>query len=208
MNQEPAQPGYFIVLEGIDGSGTTTQTTLLASRLASTRHRVWSTSEPTCGPVGRLIREILAGTVVVSPETIAHLFAADRCDHLSSQDGIREHLSRGEIVVCDRYKYSSLAYQTIEAAPDLVERLNAPFDDPDVVFFLDLPVTAMEERLAGRTRREIYERLEFQEKVRERYLRVLADADAYLHVVHLDAGAPQGDIAEKIWETLGETSIL
>ena len=208
MNGQRAPQGYFVVFEGIDGSGTTTQSRLIESRLRSEGHRAWLTSEPTSSPIGLLIREVLSGRMSVSPETVAHLFAADRCDHLSADDGIRAHLSRGEIVVCDRYKYSSLAYQSIEANPIRVSQLNAAFDDPQIVFFLDLPVSAMEERLARRDVREIYERLEFQEKVRDRYLSVLQEATVTTRVEIIDATQPQTEIAEKIWETLTDASIL
>jgi len=198
----------FIVFEGIDGAGTTTQARALARRLQAAGPAVWSTSEPTERPVGRLVRRVLAGEISVSPETVAHLFAADRSDHLSSQRGICARLEAGEIVVCDRYKYSSLAYQGIDVDPGLVGLLNARFPDPGLVFFLDLPADVGDRRLAHRARREIYENVAFQEKVRERYRTVLAEAGGSSRVVTLDGSLPPSAIAEKIWETIVDSSIL
>ncbi len=208
MNERPTFQKRFIVFEGIDGAGTTTQSQRLADRLLAADRRTWLTSEPTDRPVGLLARRILSGEYTVAPEAVAHVFAADRCDHLYSPGGITERLSGGEIVVCDRYKYSSLAYQTIDVPGDLVATLNSGFDDPELVIFLDLPVDVGEQRLAARTRRDIYERLDFQEKVRERYLHVLEAASREVRVVTLDGTIAPDILAEKIWEAVAETSIL
>ena len=198
----------FIVFEGIDGAGTTTQTRRLTERLRAHAYDVWQTSEPTSRPIGRLIRDVLSGSVVVSPDTIAHLFAADRSDHLYSPGGIVERLAGGQIVVCDRYKYSSLAYQALDTDAELVRSLNERFDDPGLLFYLDLPVSVSETRIAGRAHREIYERIEFQERVRTRYLEVLAAAAPSVRVYRLDGTQPEDLIAEKIWVAVMEASIL
>jgi dTMP kinase len=208
VKQQNVPTDRFVVFEGIDGSGTTTQTQRLYERLRVAGRPAWLTSEPTDRPIGLIARRVLSGDMEVSPETVAYIFAADRSDHLSCSGGIVERLTRGEIVVCDRYTYSSRAYQSIQASPELVESLNARFPAPGIVFFLDLPVAAMEERLAGRERRDIYEHLEFQERVRERYLRVLAESERETRVVTIDATAQQEQIGEKVWETLERTSIL
>ncbi|MFW5688860.1 MAG: dTMP kinase [Spirochaetota bacterium] len=208
MNGQKMVRRGFVVFEGIDGSGTTTQSRLLHERLLAAGRSAWLTSEPTTRPLGLVARDVLAGRLEVSAETVAHIFAADRSDHLSSPEGIVERLERGELVVCDRYAYSSLAYQTIDADPELVAELNARFDDPEIVFFLDLPPEAMESRLAGRPTRDIYEKLEFQELVRTRYLRVLEAIEPPVRVQIIDASLPQTEIAEKIWESLAKTSIL
>lgn len=198
----------FVVLEGIDGSGTTTQMRLLSNRLAATGRRAWLTSEPTERPIGIVARRILSGEIETSPETVARVFAADRSDHLDAAGGIRDRLGRGEIVVCDRYKYSSLAYQGIVADEALVEILNEGFPEPELLIFLDIPVETGETRLASRARRDIYEKLEFQRAVRERYLRILERARSASRVVVVDASMPQGEISQKIWEALVDSSIL
>lgn len=204
----PARLDRFVVLEGIDGAGTTTQMKLLAERLAGAGIAAWLTSEPTDRPMGVVAREVLSGRLAVAPETVAYVFAADRSDHLFHADGVVSHLERGELVICDRYVYSSLAYQSIEADPTLVASLNGRFPDPALVLFLDLPVEAVEERLAARREREIYEHLAFQERVRERYLAVLAEASTRTAVEMIDATMPAEEVTRKIWRAMEERSIL
>ncbi|HYY53573.1 MAG TPA: dTMP kinase, partial [Myxococcales bacterium] len=108
--------GRFIALEGLDGSGTTTQAERIASVLRAQGRRVLLTREPSDGPIGTLIRLALTGRLglpqrsgPLTEEALALLFAADRVDHLAAV--IEPALERGELVVCDRYVLSSLAYQ-------------------------------------------------------------------------------------------------
>ena len=109
--------GRFIVLEGIDGAGTTTQCARLAARLRAGKAPVRTTREPSDGPVGATIRQILAGRVVGAGgrapgwATMALLFAADRADHIDAE--IEPFLSTGGTVISDRYDASSLAYQSV-----------------------------------------------------------------------------------------------
>ena len=112
----------FIVLEGGDGSGTTTQLGLIGRALERAAFPHWTTSEPTDRPEGLLIRRILSGELQRDPGTLALLFAADRNEHLKGVGGILERLARGEIVLCDRYVLSSLAYQGVACGPDLPAR--------------------------------------------------------------------------------------
>lgn len=149
--------GAFIVFEGIDGSGTSTQAARLASRLRASGRPAHLTHEPSDGPIGVLIRQALRRRFVVPTadgsrapgmETMALLFAADRMDHLESE--IVPRLERGEIVLCDRYLYSSLAYQSATgsrggeagAADEAIEwllELNRYALAPDLVLLFDLP---------------------------------------------------------------------
>src|SRR5262245_11899957 len=108
----------FIVIEGIDGAGTTTQTARLADALRARNVRVHATREPSDGPVGMLLRQILTGRIVTPGEVsslrsakLALLFAADRLDHLEAE--ILPRLSAGECVVSDRYDHSTVAYQSV-----------------------------------------------------------------------------------------------
>src|SRR5579864_7294663 len=110
-----AKRGLFIVLEGLDGAGTTTQLVRLAERLRRAGERVVATAEPTDGPIGALIRQALRRRLVhrdgraLTDESLALLFAADRVDHVAGE--IEPALARGQHVLCDRYVLSSLAYQ-------------------------------------------------------------------------------------------------
>jgi dTMP kinase len=164
----------FIVLEGIDGSGTTTQLGRLVTHLQGRGRRVHATREPSTGPVGRLLREILVGGHRVpdgSPAdglATALLFAADRRDHLRRE--IEPALAAGIDVVSDRYLLSSLAYQAQEADRDWVATLAREVREPDLTLLLDVPVSvaANRRRAAGRID-ERYDADEVQEQVARRY---------------------------------------
>src|ERR1700690_4047560 len=113
------QRGNFVVLEGIDGAGTTTHVGRLADRLRREKRKVRTTREPSDGPIGTLVRQVLSGRVIVpggrAPNwaTMALLFAADRMDHVEAE--IEPWISEGGIMISDRYDASSLAYQSVSS---------------------------------------------------------------------------------------------
>ena len=167
---QPSRRGFFLVFEGIDGAGTTSQQRWLCERLTALGRGFHKTAEPTGNPVGRLIRGVLRGEhAPFSPHSLALLFAADRADHLSRE--IEPALAEGKIVVCDRYVLSSLAYQTAAGVPiELVRQLNAPFQTPDLTVYFDLPVEIAAQRRAKRGQaQEIFEVDDFQREVAQLY---------------------------------------
>lgn len=198
----------LIVLEGIDGAGTTTQARLLVSRIGSAGRTVWATSEPTGSPFGLLARDFLAGRLPATPESAAYLFATDRWEHVFGAGGIVEHHDKGEVIVCDRYYYSSLVYQSIQADPDLVVSLNSAFPEPALVLFVDLPIEVGEKRLADRATRDIYENLDFQRQVRERYVAEMERAAATTAVQIVSGSDPEAEVHRNIWEAVERASIL
>src|SRR5690554_4018885 len=112
MNTNEPPSELFIAFEGIDGSGKSTQIALLRSRLESLGYQVHQTCEPTTGPIGRMIRDIFSGKMEGNHHTIAGLFVADRLHHiLNKKDGLIAQLTRGHVVLTDRYVLSSYAYQ-------------------------------------------------------------------------------------------------
>jgi dTMP kinase len=175
----PTSNPLFIVLEGIDGSGTTTQLGLLARHLESRGRRVHPTHEPSRGPVGRLLREILLGGHRLPDGepadglATALLFAADRRDHLRRE--IEPALAGGLDVVSDRYLLSSLAYQAQEAERDWVAGLARDLRTPDLTLLLDLPIAnaAARRRAAGRVD-ERYDADDVQARVASRYRELVA----------------------------------
>jgi dTMP kinase len=148
--------GKLIVLEGIDGSGTTTQLDMAVAYLASQGIPAVATREPSTGPIGRLLREALLGNMNMPDgtrldgRTMALLFAADRIDHLQRE--VEPHLSAGTAVVSDRYLLSSLAYQAEEADRAWVASLARGIAQPDLTILLDVPIEVAAQRraLAGR----------------------------------------------------------
>jgi len=166
-----AQAKLF-VLEGIDGAGTTTQAKLLAAWLQERGIPAHLTREPSDGPVGRLIREILCGKHAgVGGDTMALLFAADRMDHLSRE--ILPALEKGVHVITDRYYHSSLAYQDVEADRGWVQELNRRARRPDVTFLLDVSAEEAARRRAEAGRmKERYDDLDLQRRIAENYRRL------------------------------------
>jgi dTMP kinase len=194
----------FIVLEGIDGSGTTTQLGLLERHLAGRGRRVHPTREPSQGPVGRLLREILLGGhrhadgAPVDGLAMALLFAADRRDHLCRE--IEPALAAGADVISDRYLLSSLAYQAQEAERDWVAGLARDLREPDLTLLLDVPVaTAAERRRAAGRALERYDADDVQARVAARY-RELVAADARAAV--LDARGSIEEVARAVAATV------
>ena len=203
----------FVVFEGIDGSGTTTQMQKLESRFAAEGKSglVRFTREPTANEIGRLLRQFLSGKISAHPDTLAFLFAADRNEHLFGRGGIAEETGNGRAVFSDRYLFSSLAYQGESGSPDLPQKLNGDFPLPEYVFFFDLdPETAMQRILARstleHTEREIFEETGFQKQVSGKYKSLFASfrqTAPDMHILTIDAALPPEEIAGKIWKTAG-----
>ncbi len=212
-----ASDGRFIVLEGIDGSGSTTQTRLLAAALRAEGHAVLTTCQPSGGPVGTLIRRVLRGEER-GPEgaprpfewsTLALLFAADRLDHLKSE--VEPALQAGQVVLCDRYDLSSLAYQSLTAPAGRTEEttgwirtLNAEARRPDLTLVLDVSASVAEARRQARGgAEELYERRELQARLAERYLEAegLVPGD---RLVHIQADAEEQAVARAVREAVRE----
>lgn len=186
--------GRFIVFEGLDGAGTTTQAKLLARHLRRAGREVVLTHQPSPGPIGLQIRDALAHRLLGSdgarldPRAIAALFVADRADHLRGL--IEPALAAGRDVVCDRYLYSSLAYQGAECDPAWVAALNAPFPAPDVVLYLQVPIeVAAARRAARKGTPELYEVDDFLRRVGAAYDR-LAEARPADSIRTLDGARP------------------
>ena len=142
----------FLVFEGIDGSGTTTQMTRVAERLRARGHEVLETREPSVGPIGTLTRAMLSvedeRQRTVDPAGLALLFAADRLEHLARE--VEPALARGAVVICDRYVVSSWVYQSLDCDPAWVRTLNARARWPDATFVFDVAAEVALGRVARR----------------------------------------------------------
>ena len=142
-------PGYLIVVEGIDGTGKSTQVRLLADALRNDGHRVITSREPTDGPYGTRLRQS-ATSGRLSPEEELQLFLQDRREHVETL--IQPALEAGEIVILDRYYFSTMAYQGIRGFdPQEIRRVNEEFaPQPDLLLHLDLSVDDALARVGGR----------------------------------------------------------
>ncbi len=172
----------LIVLEGLDGAGTTTQARLLVESLNARGHQAHGTREPSDGPIGKLIREMLVGKhalagQALSQSTFGLLFAADRVDHMQRE--VDPALAAGTIVVSDRWYHSSLAYQGTGADRDWIATLNARARRPDLTIFLKVrPEVAAARRVAAGRVQELFEDLRMQEEVDAGYQATFAELAA------------------------------
>ena len=172
--------GLFIVFEGIDGSGKTTQVKMLSAALEAMGRKTNITAEPTTLPSGKALREALGGRVKKSECEMAVMFVADRIAHnITAEEGIEALLEAGVDVICDRYYYSSLAYQGQATDYQWVKTMNIDCPQirrPDVCIYIDLlPEQSLERISRGRDSVEIYENVETLTKVRNQFLAVIKD---------------------------------
>lgn len=196
--------GKFIVFEGIDGSGKTTQINRVSKRLQKSGLRIYATFEPTGGPIGTLIRQMLSGKVETDQRTIAALFAADRTDHLvNRENGIRLKKDQGETVLCDRYYFSSYAYHAQYIDMDWVihlNSLNARILKPDLTLFVDVDPEACFDRIKkGRTRFEMYEKIDILKQVRQNYFKAFDALRNTEKIVVIDGNGTMGDVEQAIF---------
>lgn len=191
--------GLFIVLEGVDGAGTTTHTRALAEALRAKGLPITTTREPSDGPVGVLIRQILSGRVVVpgisgnrpsSWSTMALLFASDRLDHLEAT--IHPNLMDGVTVLSDRYYHSSVAYQSVTGGGEpetirWVREINRHARSPDLTIVLDVSPGEAARRISERSAgREIYDGHELQGQLAAFYQDIEKHFPADT-IVHIDS---------------------
>lgn len=162
----------FIVLEGIDGSGTTTLQSRLSQYLQSNDIDPLCSCEPSDGPIGRLIRQALASKVQITSHSLAMLFAADRQEHLYNNGVVSQ--AESHLVLSDRYFFSSLAYQVMDCGWDYVYKLNCDFPLPEKMIFLDISADEAAQRRENRGgQEEIYERNDLQDRIIKGYHDVL-----------------------------------
>ena len=209
--------GLFITIEGIDGAGTTTHVDLAGTALAKRGLPIHTTREPSDGPIGVMIRQMLAGRIVVpgmggarAPrwETMALLFAADRVDHLDAE--IVPNLMDGVTVISDRYDYSSVAYQSATSGKDgsetidWVRQLNAQARRPDLTIVLDVdPDEAARRRNERPGSRELFEDEDLQRELAAFY----RDIERYFpadKIVHVDGNGSIEDTAAAVMKAIRE----
>ena len=182
MKINERKAGKLIVFEGIDGAGKTTQIRLLEEYLRQNGRRVVCTAEPTDLPSGKQLRRALSGEEKRSPCELAALFTLDRIAHnILPEAGILALLESGADVICDRYYYSTLAYQGSETDEDWVRRMNLDCPEirrPDLCIFLDLSPEESMARINSRAgTHEIYETTDRLERIRAQFHRVLRSFD-------------------------------
>ncbi|MDR2524709.1 MAG: dTMP kinase [Oscillospiraceae bacterium] len=201
--------GKFIVFEGLDGCGKTTQLEFLRERLASMCRparvrKVFITREPSDSVPGLICRGISKKTIFVNRETEALLFAADRCEHL--QNEVLPQLGRGNHVLCDRYYFSNFAYQSPETPMDTLLQYNAaPMEllRADMTIFIDVPPEECERRRAAeRATEEKWDNVERAKGIREQYMAAFERLRETETVLVVNGMGDPKDIFESCWVKL------
>lgn len=195
----------FLVIDGVDGAGKGTQVALLRDALTARGHTVHVTCEPSEHPVGAMIRQYLRRELTESLpgwDAMALLFAADRMQHLEHE--ILPRLSRGEIVISDRYDASSIAYQSAmrgdsaDEALEWIAAINAHAARPDLTILLDLdPEVAAQRRALRGGGEELLEKLELQRRVRAQYGKIAA-VRPHDRIVTIDASPAVAEVHARI----------
>jgi len=194
----------FIVFEGIDSSGKTTQAELLKNYFLDLKETVVISPEPSNGIIGNLIRQALKQRIIFSKEPnlfdeqMAYLFAADRHDHLYNDiDGVFKLIQDNYHVISTRYYFSSLAYncESVEQY-NFIKKLNDRFPNPDLTIYIDIPIEVSLTRLQERSLQEIYETKTKLTKVREQYQKIFAEYDG--NAIAIDGTQDQQQIHQQI----------
>lgn len=190
-------PGFFIDIEGLDGSGSSTQVSLVAKELKKEKIKPYLTKEPTKGPIGRLVRRALEGEFnALPPASIQLLFAADRGRHLNTE--IIPQLEKGKMVITDRYAWSSVAFGSVELSREWLLDLNQDFILPDLTIFIEVSPAVCLERIAKeRQGIELFEEEEKLERAWDAY-HSLVSKYWWTNMAVVDGEQEKGEVTEDI----------
>lgn len=201
----------FIVIEGIDGSGKTTQIELLQQRMSEEGKPVAITSEPTDGFIGRIIRDIMRGTETTDPAAVAALYVADRMDHITHPEvGMLALMEKGYNIIASRYYFSSYAFQgeyvslewLIHANSICKSRLTA-----DLTIYINIDPEICFERIKNsRASLDIYENLEKMKRTHREYMKAFDIAGMDENIVLVDGTLPIRQLHEAIWAKVKEVT--
>jgi len=186
--------GFLICIEGLDASGKTTQARRLVRNLKRRGFEAVYTTEPSSGEIGRFIRErILQRRKRVPSVVEALLFAVDRIDHVEGR--IKPALQEGKVVVCDRYMFSSIAYQGAAGLNmKWIEEINRAAISPDLAIYLDVPPEVVVKRM--KRKRSVMERLQVQRRVQEVYMKLVQSG----RLTPINANRPADEVSKNILE--------
>lgn len=209
----PNSTGCFFAFEGIDGSGKSTQIKLLTEKIeAHTKKKPLLTQEPSKSPIGLVLRQVLTKELQTDPRVVSSLFATDRLHHILSdttdipQGGILNAYTQGELILSDRYYFSSYAYHAVEQDLEKIiaeNAQNASLLRPTATIFLDVPPELSMTRLqANRETLELYETLDRLTAVRDNYFKAFKRLEKEETVLIIKANKPIEPLAEEIFQAV------
>lgn len=192
-----ARKGAFIVIEGLDGSGKSTQAKMLVAALEKS-HKAVCTAEPSKGAIGRFIRNHVLYEKTRPPiEVEALLFAADRIDHIQRE--VAPALEEGKVVVSDRYLYSSLAYQgSAGLSLDWIQTINSHALKPELALLIDVAPEIVIARL--KRKKSVMENLQIQLSVRDIYLKYVEKGE----LTRINGEKSKLEVAEDVLTVVSE----
>lgn len=189
--------GFFIDIEGLDGSGASTQVKLVAKALRKERIKPYLTKEPTKGPIGKLVRSALEGQWnSLPPASVQLLFAADRGKHLNEE--IIPLLEKGKMIITDRYAWSSIAFGSVYLSKEWLLDLNRDFILPDLTIFIEVsPEVCLERLTRERKGVELFEEEEHLTQTWDTY-HWLAQKFWWAQIAVVDGERKKEEITEEI----------
>ena len=201
--------GKFIVFEGIDGAGKSTQIKRLSLYLKNANQDVHATAEPSNGYMGKIIRQILSGSFKTDKAILPFLFAADRMDHLvNEKNGIKKQIDSGNLVLCDRYYFSSYAYHALDMDMNWVIQLNLPNSKilkPDLTIFIDVKPEKCFDRIKNNRRDiELFEQPHILKQVRKNYFKAFDILKDKEKVIIIDGNDDVENVGKKILQAIKE----
>ena len=203
-NVNESKKPLFIVFEGLDGSGKSTQISMLKEKLKLMNRKVYVTAEPTNSATGGLIRDTLSNNYKREPSELASLFLTDRISHnVNPVWGIQKFLKDGIDIICDRYYYSSFAYQGLGTNLQWIidMNLNCPqIIKPDLCIYLDVDPKRCKRRVdSERAHLEIFENdEEVMHKTRMQFFEVFKKLNSTENICIIDANRPKNVVADEI----------
>lgn len=195
--------GKFIVLEGLDGSGKSTQLKIISKKLKAMGKRVYVTAEPTESQTGKYLRKILSECIEKDMYLQSALFLADRLEHITdSVNGIENYLDKGYIVISDRYYFSSFAYQGTASDMGWVMDINLKCPQilkPDLCVFFDVNPDTCKSRIdKSRAKPELYEKdINKIREIRNNFFTVFDKLKDSHNIAIIDSNAPINDVSRK-----------
>lgn len=196
--------GRFIVFEGLDGSGKTTQLFNLRRKLLDENINCVEEREPSFNIIGIIAREAIKKRYSFDANTLALLFAADRAEHI--KDDLLPALDSGISVLCDRFFFSNLAYQGLSIPFEKIIEINSPAIDrlfPDITIFIDTPPEVCDIRMKrGRVHSEIYDAISESSKIRENYFKAFEIYAGKADIRVINGNQDESVVLEEIWEVV------
>ncbi|MBK8846547.1 MAG: dTMP kinase [Bacteroidetes bacterium] len=201
--------GWFIVFEGVDGSGKSTQMEKLISRLKMHNQKVFETCEPTPYAIGTMIRETLQHKSTMAPETLGALFVADRLEHiLNSEHGMLQHLGQGTHVICSRYYFSNYAFQSEYVPVDWLVQANSlskKLLKADFTFYINTdPARCAQRILENRNNKELFETEEKIHKAHNAFMSAFENFGSDENIILIDGNRDVESIHTEIWEIVSK----